>query len=182
MLLITPFGEIIVETNGSNCDYSFERLPNVVAGQQGMPLFNVDGRFKIVPLITAEHTFPMKIKCRVNSDFLFDDMSELETGERYSAASMYYAGIKMCIGAYDEIDEVYKKRNGCFEIVDSGLTLSDFKVNSIEIQVKNNEYYKYAHFCIAWKILLGDDYSTNGSTEVWFAAEPYLSEHEQKQP
>ena len=172
--LETPFGEIIVEVNGYRCDYDFEKLPIEKIGQKGFPMFKVDGRYRIKPRFTEPVAFPMRVKCRVDSAIEFDERSELETGERYSAASMYHNNIKMCIGSYDGIDEMFKQCNGFPKII-GGLILNDYTTSGIEIYVKELAYLKEAYFCTAWASLSVDD-SRDVENEVWFAAEPCLSE------
>ena len=174
MPLKTPFGEIFVELNGKPCEYKCEALPTEVLGSQGLLMFKVEGRYKIAPIIDETVSFLLKLKCRVDSDLVFDDFSECETGERYSAASMYHGGIKMSIGAYDEIDEVLKYGEGWSQIVDGGLILEQYTTTSIEIYVSERKYMGYAFFGVAWTTLRSDKFETDGSFDVWTAAEPWL--------
>ena len=169
MPLTTPFGEIVVEMNGNQCEYTFEKLP------KESPILKVEGRYKIMPLVDEPLPFPMKLKCRLETDLVFDDLTGLETGERYAAASMYHGGLKLCIGSMDDLDEVYEHGNGWCRVIDSGLFLYDFTTSGLEIHVREREYWKYAFFCVAWTTLRGEDHNTNGDYDVWFAAEPLMA-------
>jgi hypothetical protein len=169
--LITPLGEISVEINGNPCDYSCESLPNEIIGNQGVPIFKVEGRYRITPLIAESMSFPIKLKCSLDTELTFDELSELETGERYSAASIYCGKTKLCIGSYDEIDEVWNKNDGCIQVINGGVILNEYTTTSIEIYVKSKEYLKYAYFCVAWVTCY------TGDNNSWFAAEPSMSEY-----
>lgn len=176
MPLITPFGDIIVEMNGNPCAYSVKPLPNEIIGSQRVPFFKVEHRFKITPEITAPLSFPLKLKCRIEAILSIEDSSDLETGERYASVSMIHNGIKLSIGSYDEFDEVYVYENDAGIKVDGGLILNDFTTTGIEIFVREKQYWQYAFFCVAWSTLSGDDYTCNGEVDVWFAADPFMSE------
>jgi len=172
MALTTPFGDVILEYNGVKCEYSYEQLPNTIVGADGLSVFDVDSRYKIIPLISESLSFPFTLRCYIETNIVFNDMSECETGEYYSAASMLFENIKLCIGSYDEIDEVLAC--GRQQIIGGGLVLWEYAINGIEIHVGAKQYLKYAFFCIAWKTLGSGDHTTNGETDVWLAAEPFL--------
>ena len=170
MSLKTPFGEIVVEMNDNICKYQFEILPNEQMGSQGVPIFKVEGRYKITPCVDEPLSFPVRLKCRIDSNLVFEYPSGLETGERYSAVSLYHDKTKLCIGSWDELGE------GWPWAVGGGLELWESTKTGIEIQVGEANYWKYAFFCVAWTTLLGEDFNNNGDTDVWFAAEPFLAD------
>jgi hypothetical protein len=159
-MLTTPFGEIIVKLNGALVKYHVEELPLIYNHTLENPLFIVDGRCKIVPIIDLSKIIvPFRLSCYVDCapEFINADYSGLETGERLFLTSLYHNEIKMSIGAFDELD---------------GLEGSDFSLNGIEIAVTIASFAKEAFFVVAWKTLNGDDYETNGDVDTWFAADP----------
>jgi len=176
MTLNTPFGDVVMEINDHPCEYHFEPLPNKLFGNEENLLFSVEGRYKIIPKIDKPPSFPLRLKCCVDTTILLADNSELETGERYSAASMFFNKTKLCIGSYDELDEEYEKCVDGLKVIDGGLILQEYTTTGIEIYVRETNYWRYAYFCVAWTTLSGDDYSSNGELDVWLAAEPFMSD------
>ena len=175
MTLNTPLGDVVMELNGHPCEYHLEPLPKKVYKDKENLLFSVEGRYKLTPSIDKP-SFPLRLKCRVDTSILLGDNSELEGGERYSAASMFYNKIKLCIGSYDELDEESEKCVEGLKNIDSGLILQEYTTTGIEIYLREMNYWRYAYFCVAWTTLSGDDYSSNGELDVWLAAEPFMSD------
>jgi len=175
MLLETPFGNIIVKLNDEPCNYKFEKLPNVVFSHtDGEPLWSVEGRYKIIPIYESPLHFPLRVKIIVDTSIELGELSEIEAGERYTAASMYYNGMKLCIGCYDDIEPDFEYGKGWVKVVGGGCVHWSNTPTSLEIYVGEEEYMEYAYFGVAWTTLNGNDFENNGDIDVWFLAEPAM--------
>lgn len=160
-MLKTPLGNVIVKANDVRIEYQVNELP-LNCGEKERPLFVVDSRYKIIPLLDNTIDFPIRLNCSVDCtlDIVDANRSGLETGERLFLNSLYCNNQKLSIGAFDELD---------------GLESYDYSLTGIEIIATDRRFLKYAYFCVAWLTLSGDNHEENGDIYTWFAADPNLA-------
>lgn len=149
-MLDTPFGTILLESNGNKISYKYEKLENIFIGQLGQPIFAVDKRYKI-SVDLKNHENLATIKCLFDKNSIFHD-SYICSGERLALKTWEKGNLMFSIGTEDEID---------------GLIVC-YLDNGIEIHVKNQSVSEVV-FGIAWI------YINNYEAEeiyTWFADDP----------
>lgn len=160
-MLETPFGNVVVKVNDVRTEYQVKELP-FKSDKKKQPLFDVNGRYQIIPLLDNNIDFPVRLSISMDCtlDSIDTERSGLETGERLFLNSLYRDNQKLSLGAFDELD---------------GLERYDYYLNGIEIIVTDRKLLEYAYFCVAWLTLSGDNYESNGDIYTWFAADPSLT-------
>lgn len=159
-MLETPFGNVIVKVNDERIEYQVNELP-LRRDKKEQPLFIVNGRYKIMPLLDNNIDFPIRLSISIDCtlDSIDTKRSGLEPGERLFLNSLYRDNQKLSLGVFDELE---------------GLEFYDYSLNGIEIIVTDRRFLEYAYFYVAWITLSGDNYESNGDNYTWFAADPNL--------
>ena len=146
-MLNTPFGEISVKLNGENISYNCEKLENTYAGQHGLSVFEVDGRYRIT-VGTAGIKAPFTLDC--GFDLHEFDSGGIDSGERLALKTWEKGNLMFSIGTEDEIEGLN------YEYLERGIRLHGCKDGA-------------AVFGIAWVYI--KDYEKE-SNYTWFAADP----------
>lgn len=150
-MLNTPFGEIAIKLNERNIPFNVEKLGNTYLGQLGVPVFIVDGRYKVsVNISDAE--IPLSLACQFNLGSIFQK-SGINSGERLALKTWENGMQMLSIGTKDEID---------------GININ-YLERGIEVCIGKKAKVDEVVFGIAW-IYIKKYEKENGYT--WFAADP----------
>ncbi|MCL2212498.1 MAG: hypothetical protein FWB93_01520 [Oscillospiraceae bacterium] len=150
-MLHTPFGEIFVKLNDKSILYQAEKLKNIDMGSRGLPIFEVDGRYKIIIDISDMKT-PLSLAVEFASTVKFHD-SGIDSGERLSLKTWENGTLMFSIGTEDDI------KGTDIEYLECG----------IKVIVDKNSLDKIA-FGIAWRYIE----SKKEELYTWFAADPTI--------
>lgn len=150
-MLNTPFGEINILSNGNEIPYKYEKLENTYIGNLGLPVFEVDGRYKITVNISMMKV-PLSLECRFGTTEMVDN-SGINSGERLALKTWENNNLMLSIGTEDEI---------------VGAVI-EYLSHGIKINITDNSAIDEAIFGIAWIYI--KDYEKE-ENHTWFAADP----------
>lgn len=131
-MLNTPFGNISMYLNGEEISYKCEKLENIYIGQLGLPVFEVDERYKISVNIDGLKV-PLSLECQFDTKVIFND-SGINSGERLALKTWENNNLMFSIGTENEIDGI--------EI--------EYRNYGIKVGVTENDAVNELVFGIAW--------------------------------
>lgn len=150
-MLNTPLGEITISLNGCVIPFQAEKLENSHIGQLGLPVFAVDGRYKIsVPLVRAAR--PLSLACQFGFESAFRK-SGINNGERLALKTWENGSLMLSLGTEDEIpgiDVQYLERG-------------------VKVCLTEKAEIAEVRFGVAWVYRADDEQKEN---DTWFAADP----------
>ena len=137
--------------NEKKITYDVEKLENLFIGRHGIPVFDVDGRYKISVNIDGLN-LPLTITCLFDAETVFND-SGISSGERLALKTWENNTLMFSIGTEDEIEGIEVK------YLERGIKIDIEKGNAVDSVV----------FGVAWRYI--KDYEKE-KNYTWFAADP----------
>jgi hypothetical protein len=159
IMLETPFGKIVVTSNGEPIEYETVMLNNIVIGHHNLPVFKVEGRYSIV--VDLPRTMnPLSVECQIafNKPCL---KYGINTGERLALKTWEHNELMLSIGTEDEIAGLD------VEYLDCGISVLIEKASTVKKVV----------FSIAWLHISDNETECN---YTWFAADPAYAMSEKR--
>ena len=147
-MLKTPFGNIVICVENEVVEYNHIQMASSYIGQHGLPVFDVEGRFRIS---ISNLNKPICVSCTFIADEEYS--SGIDSGERLALKSWFKGQQILSIGTEDEIPDVEVR----------------YLDNGLKVILSENSNITNIVFQIAW-MTINDPEKEDGYT--WYAADP----------
>lgn len=147
-MLATPLGTIVLTVDGTPVEYSIKPLKLFHVGTRGLPVFEVEGRYRI-EIFNLQ--LPTAVACYFTPNQTYS--SGINSGERLALKTWSDGSTELSIGTEDEIPG----------------TAIQYLDNGIKISFAKNAKAEAAIFQTAWLTIRNTEIE---SDYTWFAADP----------